>query len=91
MRLGILDVGSNTVHLLVVDAEPGARPVPAADHRWDSPLLHQVGDAQLAGFGVRLLDYVVQLLLALAAHGVVWADLMQQRRVPALVGGRHRR
>ena len=44
MRLGILDVGSNTVHLLVVDAEPGARPVPAADHRWDSPLLHQVGD-----------------------------------------------
>ena len=44
MRLGILDVGSNTVHLLVVDAEPGSRPVPAADRRWDSPLLHQVGD-----------------------------------------------
>lgn len=44
MRLGILDVGSNTVHLLVVDAEPGSRPVPAADKRWDSPLLHQVGD-----------------------------------------------
>jgi len=42
--LGILDVGSNTVHLLVVDAEPGSRPVPAADKRWDSPLLHQVGD-----------------------------------------------
>lgn len=44
MRLGILDVGSNTVHLLVVDAEPGARPVPAADKTWNSPLLHQVGD-----------------------------------------------
>lgn len=44
MRLGILDVGSNTVHLLVVDAEPGSRPVPAADQRWDSPLLHQVGE-----------------------------------------------
>jgi len=44
VRLGILDVGSNTVHLLVVDAEPGSRPVPAADKRWDSPLLHQVGD-----------------------------------------------
>lgn len=27
MRLGVLDVGSNTVHLLVVDAHPGARPV----------------------------------------------------------------
>jgi exopolyphosphatase / guanosine-5'-triphosphate,3'-diphosphate pyrophosphatase len=29
MRLGVLDVGSNTVHLLVVDAHPGARPLPA--------------------------------------------------------------
>ncbi|WP_368498621.1 Ppx/GppA phosphatase family protein [Herbiconiux sp. A18JL235] len=33
MRLGVLDVGSNTVHLVVVDAHPGARPVPAADHK----------------------------------------------------------
>lgn len=30
MRLGVLDVGSNTVHLLVVDAHPGARPLPAS-------------------------------------------------------------
>jgi exopolyphosphatase/guanosine-5'-triphosphate,3'-diphosphate pyrophosphatase len=30
MRLGVLDVGSNTVHLLVVDAHPGAAPLPAA-------------------------------------------------------------
>jgi exopolyphosphatase/guanosine-5'-triphosphate,3'-diphosphate pyrophosphatase len=29
MRLGVVDVGSNTVHLLVVDAHLGARPVPA--------------------------------------------------------------
>jgi exopolyphosphatase/guanosine-5'-triphosphate,3'-diphosphate pyrophosphatase len=28
MRLGVLDVGSNTVHLQVVDTHPGARPVP---------------------------------------------------------------
>lgn len=33
MRLGVLDVGSNTVHLVVVDAHPGARPVPAAEHK----------------------------------------------------------
>ena len=33
MRLGILDVGSNTVHLLVVDAHPGARPWPAYSHK----------------------------------------------------------
>lgn len=31
-RLGLLDVGSNTVHLLVVDASPGARPWPAYSH-----------------------------------------------------------
>ena len=29
MRMGVLDVGSNTVHLLVVDAHVGAAPVPA--------------------------------------------------------------
>lgn len=28
MRLGVLDIGSNTVHLLLVDAHPGARPSP---------------------------------------------------------------
>jgi exopolyphosphatase/guanosine-5'-triphosphate,3'-diphosphate pyrophosphatase len=29
----VLDVGSNTVHLIVVDAHPGARPVPQASHK----------------------------------------------------------
>jgi exopolyphosphatase/guanosine-5'-triphosphate,3'-diphosphate pyrophosphatase len=33
MRLGVIDVGSNTVHLLVVDAHPGARPLPATSHK----------------------------------------------------------
>lgn len=33
MRLGVIDVGSNTVHLLVVDAHPGARPLPASSHK----------------------------------------------------------
>ncbi|MCU1688660.1 MAG: hypothetical protein JWN20_588 [Jatrophihabitantaceae bacterium] len=33
MRLGVLDVGSNTVHLLVVDAHRGAQPVPAMSRR----------------------------------------------------------
>ena len=33
MRLGVLDVGSNTVNLLVVDAHPGARPIPTASHK----------------------------------------------------------
>lgn len=33
MRLGVLDVGSNTVHLLIVDAHPGASPVPYHSER----------------------------------------------------------
>jgi exopolyphosphatase / guanosine-5'-triphosphate,3'-diphosphate pyrophosphatase len=33
MRLAVLDVGSNTVHLLVVDAHRGARPLPAYSHK----------------------------------------------------------
>src|SRR5229473_4525079 len=33
MRLGVLDVGSNTVHFLVVDAYQGARPTPVFSHK----------------------------------------------------------
>ncbi|GHH57349.1 Ppx/GppA phosphatase family protein [Streptomyces candidus] len=33
MRLGVLDVGSNTVHLLAVDAHRGARPLPAYSYK----------------------------------------------------------
>ena len=33
MRLGVLDVGSNTFHLLVVDAHDGAAPLPAHSHK----------------------------------------------------------
>lgn len=33
MRLGVIDIGSNTVHLLVVDAHAGGRPVPATSHK----------------------------------------------------------
>src|SRR5690349_21159686 len=33
MRLGVLDVGSNTVHFLVVDAHQGGRPLPVFSHK----------------------------------------------------------
>jgi exopolyphosphatase / guanosine-5'-triphosphate,3'-diphosphate pyrophosphatase len=33
MRLGVLDIGSNTGHLLVVDATGGAAPLPAFSHK----------------------------------------------------------
>lgn len=32
-RLGVLDIGSNTVHLLIVDVRLGGRPVPSRSHK----------------------------------------------------------
>jgi exopolyphosphatase / guanosine-5'-triphosphate,3'-diphosphate pyrophosphatase len=43
MRLGVLDVGSNTVHLLVVDAHHGAHPWPAASEKATLRLAEQLG------------------------------------------------
>jgi exopolyphosphatase/guanosine-5'-triphosphate,3'-diphosphate pyrophosphatase len=59
MRLGVLDIGSNTVHFLVVDAHRGARPLPAfshkaelrlADHMEDGNRLTASGEKQLRAF-----------------------------------------
>lgn len=44
MRLGVVDVGSNTVHLLVVDAHPGAAPVPATSRKIELRLAEHLGD-----------------------------------------------
>ncbi|MEV4760721.1 Ppx/GppA phosphatase family protein [Micromonospora sp. NPDC049559] len=43
MRLGVLDVGSNTVHLLVVDAHHGAHPWPAHSEKSVLRLAEQIG------------------------------------------------
>ncbi|HLT11649.1 MAG TPA: hypothetical protein VK028_12755, partial [Micromonosporaceae bacterium] len=49
MRLGVLDVGSNTVHLLVVDARPGAHPWPAHAEKFVLRLVERIGrDGTLA-------------------------------------------
>ncbi|MCX4549112.1 Ppx/GppA family phosphatase [Streptomyces sp. NBC_01387] len=53
MRLGVLDVGSNTVHLLVVDAHPGARPLPAHSHKADLRLAQLLdADGAIASEGI---------------------------------------
>ena len=49
MRLGVLDVGSNTVHLLVVDAHRGAAPLPAYSHKTELRLAeHLDKDGKIA-------------------------------------------
>lgn len=44
MRLGVIDIGSNTVHFLVVDAHRGACPLPAASHKIDLRLSEHLSD-----------------------------------------------
>ncbi len=45
MRLGVLDLGSNTVHLLLVDAHYGAAPVPASKLKMPLRLSEHLNDA----------------------------------------------
>jgi len=45
MRLGVLDVGSNTVHLLVVDGHRGAHPWPAHSEKALLRLAERIGPA----------------------------------------------
>ena len=44
MRMGVLDVGSNTVHLLIVDAHTGAAPIPALSQKYELRLAEQLKD-----------------------------------------------
>ena len=61
MRLGVLDVGSNTVHLVVVDAHRGAHPTPMHDDRWVLKLAEHVGkDGKLSKAGEKALLNAVQ-------------------------------
>ncbi|MFF5975430.1 Ppx/GppA family phosphatase [Streptomyces sp. NPDC012769] len=71
MRLGVLDVGSNTVHLLVVDAHPGARPLPAHSHKAElrlAELLDERGAIAEAGVE-RLIATVREALTAAEDKG----------------------
>jgi exopolyphosphatase/guanosine-5'-triphosphate,3'-diphosphate pyrophosphatase len=61
MRLGVLDVGSNTVHLLVVDAHPGARPLPAHSHKAELRLAEILdGDGGIGPEGVERLNATIR-------------------------------
>lgn len=72
MRLGVVDVGSNTVHLLVVDAHPGARPLPATSHKIELRLaetLDAAGAISAAG-ATRLAGFIAECRSMAEDHGV---------------------
>jgi exopolyphosphatase / guanosine-5'-triphosphate,3'-diphosphate pyrophosphatase len=71
MRLGVLDVGSNTVHLLVVDAHRGAHPWPAYSEKAVLRLAERIGpDGRLADAAAdALVAAVVSARRAAAANG----------------------
>ncbi len=64
MRLGVLDVGSNTVHLQVVDATPGARPNPNINHKEDLRLAEYLSaDGFISAEGAKLLREAIKRAL----------------------------
>lgn len=60
VRLGVLDIGSNTVHLLVVDARVGGAPVAAASHKRELRLAeHLEPDGRMSRQGCEALIVMV--------------------------------
>ena len=59
--MAVLDVGSNTVHLLIVDAYAGAAPVPAMSQKYELRLAEQLkNDGDLKKSSVKSLIEVLQ-------------------------------
>lgn len=60
MRLGVLDVGSNTVHLVIVDAHPGASPTPFHTERSVLRLMRFIEpDGSISAEGVSALEQAI--------------------------------
>ena len=72
MRLGVLDIGSNTVHLLVADARPGGRPLATTSKRTVLRLMRYLApDGSITDEGVTaLVDAVSEGRKVAAAENV---------------------
>lgn len=64
MRLGVLDMGSNTIHLQVVDAHPGARPTPASSQKFELRLTEYLDiNNHITDEGFELLNHAITEVL----------------------------
>lgn len=72
MRLGVLDIGSNTAHLLVVDAYAGAPPTPAMSSKTELQLAQLIDDrGAISSDGAdRLVSFVGDALAEAEDKGV---------------------
>lgn len=72
MRLGVLDIGSNTVHLLAADVHPGGRPLASTSDRTVVRLMRFLdADGAITDEGVRaLVDAVARAREIAAAEQV---------------------
>lgn len=69
MRLGVIDVGSNTVHLLVVDAHRGAHPLPDSSHKVELRLAeHMTTEGAISSEGATTLARFVARCTEVAAQ-----------------------
>jgi exopolyphosphatase / guanosine-5'-triphosphate,3'-diphosphate pyrophosphatase len=59
MRLGVLDIGSNTGHLLVFDAHDGAAPLPAYSHKETLRLAEHLEGGEVTPGGIKALTTFV--------------------------------
>lgn len=76
MRLGVLDVGSNTVHLQVVDTSPGARPNPTFNYKEELKLTQYIlENNQISEEGIEKLRSCISRAIAQSAS-VQTAELL---------------
>ena len=68
MRLGVLDIGSNTGHLLVVDAHDGAAPLPAYSYKQPLRLAEHLDDSGAVS------PSGIEALVAFTAEALVVAE-----------------
>lgn len=67
MRLGVLDIGSNTVHMLAADVRPGGRPLATTSDRTVLRLMRYLtDDGSISEEGVRALEAAVARARAVA-------------------------
>ena len=76
MRLGVLDVGSNTVHLQVMDTHPGARPNPTFNFKEELKLTQYLNEKdEISSEGINKLRTTVKRAIA-AANSIKTDELL---------------